>query len=484
MDGIVNIEPHVTGALTSASKLTGFGAGFQMPDTVGYQVSVTDKNANCNMGTGGSVLLSNTAHVGTVNIVPGLAQNNLWLRAFASPSLQVSLGRKLTQPVDVDQTGSNANETAKRSVHGVWILGGPIGSSTPPSTKPPAKKPCTNPPPWPTFKTAQLEAEYLGQVAQREEQREYERILPILEEEQKQGNALGERLVAELQAKGPIRLAMELEEAAEAAEKRAAREEIYECFSELRFETARGFDKFMPETPSPGVALHWSSNVSYNSIFNDVSTTGTTASDSSIRSGVSTTGTKKPVGSISADFTTTNTKALYSGQPFRLKVTIRAQKSGKTVGTATTTINVLGIPRPALISSVTFGGSEQNPSIVIHGKSLGTRPAPNPAGSPANRPLCPGAISGNAGLDYGTNLYLADTTANWAAGRYRPAANELDCIGLVVTKFTPTEVDYRLGGFYAQVYPKLALTVGDAVQVAVNGATRAVHVKYGATVSG
>ena len=52
MDAIVNIEPHVVGALTRAGKLTGFGVGFQMPDTVGQQVSVTDKNGNCNMGTG------------------------------------------------------------------------------------------------------------------------------------------------------------------------------------------------------------------------------------------------------------------------------------------------------------------------------------------------------------------------------------------------------------------------------------------------
>ena len=134
------------------------------------------------------------------------------------------------------------------------------------------------------------------------------------------------------------------------------------------------------------------------------------------------------------------------------------------------------------ISSVTFAGSVQNPSIVVHGQKLGKHPAPNPTGSPANRPLCPGAINGNAGLDYGTSLYLDDTTANWAAGRYRPAANELDCIALIVTRFTQTEVAYRFGGFYAQVYPKLALTAGDTVQVTVNGATRTVHVRYGATV--
>ena len=52
-----------------------------------------------------------------------------------------------------------------------------------------------------------------------------------------------------------------------------------------------------------------------------------------------------------------------------------------------------------------------------------------------------------------------------------------------MTKFTPTEVDYRLGSAYQQFSPKYQLAAGDAVQVAVNGATKTVHVKYGATVT-
>ena len=143
-------------------------------------------------------------------------------------------------------------------------------------------------------------------------------------------------------------------------------------------------------------------------------------------------------------------------------------------------------PHPAArtISSVTFGGSPRAPSIVVRGQNLGAQPAPNPSGSPSNQPpLCPVTIQGNAGLDYGTSLYLNNTTANWAAGRYRPSSNELDCIGLIVTKFTPTEVDYRLGSAYQQFSPKYQLAAGDTVQVAVNGTTKTVHVKYGATVT-
>ena len=71
-------------------------------------------------------------------------------------------------------------------------------------------------------------------------------------------------------------------------------------------------------------------------------------------------------------------------------------------------------------------------------------------------------IKGNAGLDYGTSLYLNDNTGNFAAGRYRPTLNELDCIGLIVTKFTPTEIDFRPGSGYQQFSPKYQINDGDA----------------------
>ena len=168
-------------------------------------------------------------------------------------------------------------------------------------------------------------------------------------------------------------------------------------------------------------------------------------------------------GRPSSPYSTTTTltqagiAALRSGKP--LTVTLKGvfRLKGKPPITATTTITFKGrrIAATPTISSVTFGGDVQNPSIVIHGTNLGGKPAPNPAGSPSNQPLCPVTIQGNAGLDYGTSLYLDDTTGNWAAGRYRPSASELDCIGLIVTKFTATEVDFRLGSGYQQVYPKL-----------------------------
>ena len=82
-----------------------------------------------------------------------------------------------------------------------------------------------------------------------------------------------------------------------------------------------------------------------------------------------------------------------------------------------------------------------------------------------------------------TNLYLAVPAKNWAGGRYRPSLNETDCIDLVVSKFAATEVDFHLGPFYTQNHAQFSLNDGDAVELAVNGVTKTVHVKHGATVT-
>ncbi len=134
------------------------------------------------------------------------------------------------------------------------------------------------------------------------------------------------------------------------------------------------------------------------------------------------------------------------------------------------------------ITSVTFGGSAASPSFVIHGTNLGRRPKPNPAQHPSGVNGCP-AVAGDNGYLYGTSLYVVVPAKKWSGGRYRPSLNETDCIDLVVTRFTATEVAFRLGPFYAKYHAQFSLDDGDEVQVAVNGAVRTVHVKYGATVS-
>ena len=61
-----------------------------------------------------------------------------------------------------------------------------------------------------------------------------------------------------------------------------------------------------------------------------------------------------------------------------------------------------------------------------------------------------------------------------------PALHNTACIGIVPTKVTWGEVDFRLGAFYTRLYPKFSLDPGDQVQLVCNGAVRDVPVTYGA----
>ena len=72
------------------------------------------------------------------------------------------------------------------------------------------------------------------------------------------------------------------------------------------------------------------------------------------------------------------------------------------------------------------------------------------------------------GFDYGTSLFLEDRTQQpvWSAGRYRPQLNELDCIGVIVVKFTPALVVFRLGASYGE--GQFKLVANDAYTVDVN----------------
>ena len=85
--------------------------------------------------------------------------------------------------------------------------------------------------------------------------------------------------------------------------------------------------------------------------------------------------------------------------------------------------------------------------------------------------MCPVPPTAGQGYDYGTNLYLSDSARNWSAGRYRTELNELDCIGLLVTHYTPTQAVFRFGSAYAQYQAKsnYLLAAGDPYELAVNG---------------
>jgi hypothetical protein len=138
--------------------------------------------------------------------------------------------------------------------------------------------------------------------------------------------------------------------------------------------------------------------------------------------------------------------------------------------------SAMGKPK---ITSVTFTGNTSAPVITVHGQGLGTKPSPNPTYAPPGHPLCPTTPPtgnlGRYGLDYGTSLYLHDSGQSppWTAGRYLPGQGELDCIGLIVTRFTPTTVAFRLGGAYPRYLgapTSYHLVAGDSFYVVVNGA--------------
>jgi hypothetical protein len=178
------------------------------------------------------------------------------------------------------------------------------------------------------------------------------------------------------------------------------------------------------------------------------------------------------ISSCQAEFTGKLTVTEYTGRPPGTPPALPATTSLPPLRTPPPQIATTTTADPsscARIASTSFSGSAANPSVVVRGTCLGSKPAPNPARHPAGLGGCP-AMSGDNGYLYGTNLYLAVPSQNWAGGRYRPELNEIDCLDLVITKFTPTEVDFHFGRSYRSFYPKFSLATGTQVTIGVNGA--------------
>jgi hypothetical protein len=68
----------------------------------------------------------------------------------------------------------------------------------------------------------------------------------------------------------------------------------------------------------------------------------------------------------------------------------------------------------------------------------------------------------------------------YSAGRYRPTLGELDCIGLIVGKPTPSKMTFTLGAAYAQHYVSSTGPIhdGDVVEVVLGKAACATVVHY------
>src|SRR5205085_11070485 len=105
------------------------------------------------------------------------------------------------------------------------------------------------------------------------------------------------------------------------------------------------------------------------------------------------------------------------------------------------------------ISSVEFRGKPADPTIVVHGRGLAPLPAKSPSGSPVGHDGCP-AESGDYGSDYGAPFNLNDLSKGWSAGTAFAALHNTSCIGIIPTRVSVGEVDFRLGSFYTKLYPK------------------------------
>ena len=113
---------------------------------------------------------------------------------------------------------------------------------------------------------------------------------------------------------------------------------------------------------------------------------------------------------------------------------------------------VPGTPAPA-ITGVSFSGPGTSPSITVTGTNFGAYP---PIGTPET------CQAGDTGDDYGSRgLWFSDTTQGWTAGQAG------DCIGLIVTSWSNTQVVFGFGNEYASYPPTQS---GHQVEVDVQGA--------------
>ena len=131
-----------------------------------------------------------------------------------------------------------------------------------------------------------------------------------------------------------------------------------------------------------------------------------------------------------------------------------------TIQGATDTVTA-SFPNLPSISSVTLTGTAANPTVTVSGSNFGSNP---PTGTPET------CQSGDTGDDYGSaGLILQDTTESWGAGQSG------DCIGLLLTSWSNTQVVFTVGNEYAHYGP---IAVGDQIKVTVQGATDTVTASF------
>ncbi|MGA3149141.1 MAG: IPT/TIG domain-containing protein [Acidimicrobiales bacterium] len=94
---------------------------------------------------------------------------------------------------------------------------------------------------------------------------------------------------------------------------------------------------------------------------------------------------------------------------------------------------LMATTQTASVTAVQFSGSVFNPEVEITGTGFGNAP-------PTSSPNC--ANTGR-NYDYGNLSFQDDTAADqWQAGF------DLDCVGLIVSSWTDTAIDFTLGNYY------------------------------------
>jgi hypothetical protein len=129
------------------------------------------------------------------------------------------------------------------------------------------------------------------------------------------------------------------------------------------------------------------------------------------------------------------------------------------------------------ITSVTFSSGaslgSSTPLVTINGSGFGNLPNPLPGGDPVVAAGDCGSPAGYAGLDFGNKLYFGD---GWEAGfAAAPTGFSINCIGLVIWKYTPTQIQFGFGYVYHSFTP---LQNGQSYSLVVKGATHSGTVNF------
>jgi hypothetical protein len=99
--------------------------------------------------------------------------------------------------------------------------------------------------------------------------------------------------------------------------------------------------------------------------------------------------------------------------------------------------------------------------VTITGNGFGTAPPSSPTGCNS---------TGNQYVDQ--QLYVQDVTAGWTAGQ---AGN---CIGIIVSSYSNTQIVLSFGSFYDIAPYRFALAAGDRFNVGTNGTTASGTVEF------